>query len=218
LAEAHALTAHQFDDLEQQRQAATLGMWTFLATEVLFFGGLFLGYIVYRTLYHDEFAAGSHHLLMPLGAINTGVLLTSSLTMALAVRAAQLGQNRAVIGFLLCTVVLGAAFLGIKLYEWSIEYREHLVPGPEFVFNSPTRAIDPYRVELFFYFYFAMTALHALHMIIGIGVLLVIAWLASRRRFSAEYYSPVEIAGLYWHFVDIIWIFLFPMLYLIGHH
>jgi cytochrome c oxidase subunit 3 len=226
LAEAHALPAHQFDDLAQQREAATLGMWVFLATEVLFFGGLFLGYIVYRTLYPVEFAAGSHHLIMPLGAINTAVLLTSSWTMALAVRAAQLGQRRALIALLLCTVVLGACFLGIKMYEWWVDYREGLVPGPGFTYvsalspalteNAP--GVDPRRVEIFFLLYFFMTGLHALHMIIGIGLLLIIAFLAHRWKFSAQYYSPVEISGLYWHFVDVIWIFLFPLLYLIGHH
>ena len=216
-ARAHLLE-EQFDTLEQQHESCVQGMWLFLATEVLFFGGLIFSYIVYRYQYPREFMAGSHHLLMPLGAANTGVLLCSSLSMALAVRAAQSGQRGKLIFFLLLTMALGAAFLSIKGVEYATDWREGLVPGEHFMFASPDPQLDGRKVELFFYLYFAMTSLHAIHMLIGIGVLTVLTVLAWRRRFSPEKYTAVEVAGLYWHFVDIVWIFLFPLLYLIGHH
>jgi cytochrome c oxidase subunit 3 len=190
-------------------------MWVFLATEVMFFGGLFLGYTVYRTQHPQAFAAASHHLKMPLGAANTAVLLTSSLTVALAVHAAHLGRRRALAAFLLATIVLGLVFLGIKGMEYYYEYVEHLIPGRLFHYEGPAPAEG---VQLFFLFYFAMTGLHATHMIVGIALMTVMAVLAWRGRFSTEYYSPIEMSGLYWHFVDIVWIFLFPLLYLIGHH
>jgi cytochrome c oxidase subunit 3 len=212
--EASSALAHQFDDLEQQSEAATLGMWAFLVTEVLFFGGLFLGYVVYRSSYPEAFASGSHHLDVALGAVNTAVLIGSSLTMALAVHAAQVGRQKELVLFLLGTILLGAVFLGIKGVEYAHKFAEHLVPGPSFVFAGP----HAHQAQLFFSFYFAMTGLHAAHMVIGIGVLAVLTVMAWGGRFSAAYYAPVEISGLYWHFVDIVWIFLFPLLYLIGRH
>jgi len=212
LPETHSALAHQFDDLDQQFEASTLGMWTFLITEIMFFGGLFLGYAVYRSLYPHAFAEASRLLNYKLGAINTAVLICSSLTMVLAVRAAQLGQRRSLIVFLLLTMLLGSAFLGIKVVEYSHKFHEHLVPGPTFMFEGR----DPQHAQLFFSFYFAMTGMHALHMIIGIGILAVLVFLSWRGRFSSEYFSPVDISGLYWHFVDIVWIFLFPLLYLIS--
>lgn len=212
--EASSALAHQFDDLEQQSEAATLGMWAFLVTEVLFFGGLFLGYVVYRSSYPEAFASGSHHLDVALGAVNTAVLIGSSLTMALAVHAAQVGRRKELVLFLLGTILLGAVFLGIKGVEYAHKFAEHLVPGPSFVFTGP----HAHQAQLFFSFYFAMTGLHAAHMVIGIGVLAVLTVMAWGGRFSAAYYAPVEISGLYWHFVDIVWIFLFPLLYLIGRH
>ncbi|MBZ5542516.1 MAG: cytochrome c oxidase subunit 3 [Acidobacteriia bacterium] len=190
-------------------------MWVFLATEIMFFGGLFAGYTVYRGLYLPGFEAGSHLLNVKLGAFNTAVLLCSSLTMALAVRAAMLGRRRELVTFLILTILLGLTFVGVKMaFEWHHDYEEHLVPGIDFVSEGPNgRAI-----ELFFVFYFFMTGVHALHMVIGIAILAVLTWQASQGRFGPERYNPVEMAGLYWHFVDVIWIFLFPLLYLIGAH
>lgn len=218
MSETHSVLAHQFDDLEQQFEASTLGMWAFLITEVLFFGGLFTGYAVYRSQYPLAFAEGSLHLDYRIGAINTAVLICSSLTMALAVRSAQLGRRRSLIGFLLLTMLLGSVFLGIKVFEYSHKYHEHLIPGINFVppHEFIRYHVDPQQLYVFLSFYFAMTGMHALHMIIGVSVLTVLVVLAWRGRFSSEYYNPVEVAGLYWHFVDIVWIFLFPLLYLIS--
>ncbi len=210
--EAHALTPHlkhQFETIEQQQESSTLGMWAFLVTEVMFFGGLFGAYTVYRFLYPEAFAAASHHLNYVIGAINTAVLIGSSMTMALAVRAAQLGNRRNQVVFLLLTIVLGSTFLAVKVVEYHDKFVHHLVPGPHFHFEGPPEA------QLFFGLYFAMTGMHAVHMIIGIGMLATLTVLASRGRFSADYYTPVELGGLYWHFVDIVWIYLFPLLYLI---
>jgi cytochrome c oxidase subunit 3 len=207
--------AHHFDTLEQQAEATTLGMWVFLVTEVLFFGGLFMVYTVYRNWYPDAFAAASHSLDITLGTINTAVLITSSLTMALAVHAAQLGQRKLLMLFLLATMALGAVFLGIKSVEYYQKFVEHHVPGAGFNFEEPQCAV---HAQIFFSLYFMMTGLHALHMIIGFGIMTFMLWWAWRGTITAEYYSPIEIAGLYWHFVDIVWIFLFPLLYLLGRH
>jgi cytochrome c oxidase subunit III len=214
-----AVLAHQFDSLEQQREAATLGLWMFLATEVLFFGGLFTGYAVYRSTYPAAFAAGSERLNLLLGTINTILLITSSLTMALAVHAAQAGRRRALLTFLVLTMLLGTAFLGIKAVEWYQDYEEHLVPRLSWD-AAPWReqGINPREGELFFTLYFILTGLHGLHMVIGVGVLSVLLALAYRGAFTAGNYTGVELAGLYWHFVDIVWIFLLPLLYLIGTH
>jgi cytochrome c oxidase subunit 3 len=206
--------AHQFDDLTQQHEAATLGIWVFLVTEVLFFGGLFLAYTVYRSLYPGAFGAASRELDLALGATNTAILITSSLTMALGVHAAQLGHRRTLVAFLVLTILLGTAFLGIKGVEYYQKFVEHLVPGPSFRF-----APEHFRqAQLFFSLYFGMTGLHALHMVIGIGVLLVMLWWSWRGTITPGYYTPVEVSGLYWHFVDIVWIFLFPLLYLVDRH
>jgi cytochrome c oxidase subunit 3 len=227
--------AHHFDDAEQQYTAAGLGMWLFLATEVLFFGGLFAGYAIYRYWYPHAFVEGSHHLDVWLGGINTAILLTSSLTMALAVHAAQTTERRATVRNLVLTVLLGGAFLGIKGYEYYHKFEERLVPGHNFKIPASESAdadtdleTDKNRtpppelqeqasgpIELFFSLYFLMTGLHALHMVIGVAVLLVLIMAAARGAFSAEYFTPVEMTGLYWHFVDIVWVFLFPLLYLI---
>ncbi len=203
--------AHQFDDIEQQHESATLGMWIFLATEVMFFGGMFLGYSVYRGAYSAAYGEASRHLDIVLGAINTGVLLFSSLTMALAVHAAQLGRRRAVVMFLIATMVLGSVFLGIKSIEYYHKYEESLIPGPGFQFPGPNAT----HARIFFSFYFVMTGMHALHMVVGIGVMLVMIALTMKGRFSPQYYFPIEMTGLYWHFVDIVWVFLFPLLYLV---
>ena len=210
----HPALAHHFENLGQQKEASSLGMWVFIAQEVMFFGGLFLAYTVYRNLYPAAFAEASHHLDWKLGGINTAVLILSSLTMALAVRAAALGHRRQIVLFLIATVVLGSIFLGVKVVEYGDKFEHHLVPGPHFQFGGP----NAHPAQIFYSLYFAMTGLHALHMIIGIPIILVLAWKAHRGRFGPEYHTPVEMTGLYWHFVDIIWIFLFPLLYLVGHH
>jgi cytochrome c oxidase subunit 3 len=215
-APAHATHGlqHQFDTLGQQKEASTLGMWVFLVTEILFFGGLFLAYTIYRWQYARGFALASRHMDILLGTVNTAVLICSSLTMAMAVHSAAKGRRKPLMGYLVATMLLGAAFLGIKAVEYTEHIRHHLFPGPAFHYPGP----EARSAEIFFSLYFAMTGLHALHMIIGIGLLSVLFVLARRSRFSPEYYSPVEISGLYWHFVDIVWIFLFPLLYLIGRH
>lgn len=214
MAELAGAPAHQFDDVEQQHEASTLGMWIFLATEVMFFGGLLLGYLVYRFSYPDAFAQGSRHLDLVLGSVNTAVLLLSSFTMALAVHSAQTGRRHGVIAFLLVTALLGCVFLGIKGVEYGHKFEENLVPVRGFALLDDDTPAG--QVQLFFGIYFTLTGVHALHLIIGVGALGVLVALAWRGRFSSDYYTPVEMTGLYWHFVDIVWVFLFPLLYLIG--
>jgi cytochrome c oxidase subunit III len=206
--------AHQFETIEQQREAGTLGMWVFLVTEILFFGGMFTSYIIYRALHLQSFILGSHQLKVQFGATNTAVLIFSSLTMAMAIRSAQTGKSKkTIIGYLLLTMLLGAAFLALKLrFEWYADWKEGLIPGVSWV---PGPEHTP-GVKMFMCFYFFMTGLHALHMVVGLGILTVLVIMTARNRFSSQYYAPLEISGLYWHFVDIVWIFLFPLLYLIG--
>ena len=207
----------QFDTAAQQKDASTLGMWIFLITEVMFFGGMFLAYTVYRRTYPEIFAIASSSLNVYIGAANTVVLLCSSFTMVMAVRAAQLGRTKGIVLFLILTLLLGGVFLGVKAYEWNEKFQEHHIPGPSFHLEG--LAPDQQgHAQLFFSLYFAMTGLHALHMVIGAGLLGVLIWQARKGRFSAEYMTPVDLTGLYWHFVDIIWIFLFPLLYLIDRH
>ncbi|MFY9743586.1 MAG: cytochrome c oxidase subunit 3 family protein [Candidatus Sulfotelmatobacter sp.] len=215
---------HHFADVTQQRNAASLGMWVFLATEVMFFGGMFCAYLVYRTAYFGDFAAASKSIDATLGATNTGVLICSSLTVVLAVWAAQTARRALLVSMLVVTMLFGLAFLGIKGKEYYDKFEEHHVPGASFSFDHvpiPGHSgeyADPRHAEIYFSLYFVMTGLHALHMIVGLGIftwLLIMAW---KGRFTPEYYTPVEIGGLYWHFVDIIWIYLFPLLYLIDRH
>ena len=211
----HPYLQHHFDSMAQQAEASTLGMWTFLVTEIMFFGGLFMAYLVYRHQSPMGFQEASHHLNIYWGAANTAILIVSSLTMALAVRAAQTSQPvRTQLFWLFSTMFFGAAFLGIKAIEYTDKFKDHIVPGPNFVWHG----LYPKPAEQFYSLYFAMTGLHALHMVIGLGIMAVIAFMAWRKTFDSEYYTPVEVAGLYWHFVDIVWIFLFPLLYLIGRH
>ena len=210
----HPDLQHHFDTLEQQHEAATLGMWLFLVTEVLFFGGLFMAYMLYRVWHHEAWVAGSKELSFTLGGFNTVVLIGSSLTMAMAVHAAALGHRKAIAWWLIATIVLGLVFLGVKVEEYDQKFEHHLVPGPHFQYEGP----DAPQAQIFFSLYFAMTGLHALHMIVGIPILAYMAWRGWRGAFGPEYHTPVELTGLYWHFVDIIWIFLFPLLYLIGSH
>lgn len=203
-----------FQDLRQQREASSLGMWVFLITEVMFFGGLFLAYTVNRGLYPAVFAEASQELNVRLGGLNTAVLILSSLTMALAVRASQTDRRKQLIFFLIATLVLGSVFLGVKVVEYAEKFEHHLVPGRGFQFPGDLGA----HAQLFFSLYFGMTGLHALHMVIGAGLLLFLLREAVRGRYTPQYNSPVEICGLYWHFVDIVWIYLFPLLYLIDRH
>jgi cytochrome c oxidase subunit 3 len=213
---------HHFYDMDQQLEASTLGMWIFLVTEIMFFGGLFMAYVLYRYWYPDAWAAGSNHLNVLMGAGNTVVLIVSSLTMAMAVRSAMIGSVRKQVGYLIATIIFGSIFLVVKYFEYKEKFDHHLVPG--FNFGGPTdhthsaHAVVGPSEQLFFSLYFIMTGIHALHMVVGIGLMLVILAMAWRGKFGPKYYGPVEVSGLYWHFVDIVWIFLFPLLYLLGAH
>ncbi len=211
-ARPHPKLQPHFHSMEQQLEASTLGMWVFLVTEVMFFGGMFMAYLVYRNMYPHAWIEASAELNWKLGGLNTLVLIGSSLTMALAVRAAMLGQKRAQVINLTLTILLGFVFLIVKFFEYKAKFEHHLVPGPHF---DPTLEQG---MQIFFSLYFMLTGVHAAHMIIGIGMMSVILGMAAKGRFTPEYYTPVEIAGLYWHFVDIVWIFLFPLLYLLGRH
>ena len=239
----HRELRHHFDTMGQQKEAAVIGMWVFLLTEILFFGGLFMAYMLYRTWYFDAFAEASRSLDIFWGALNTAVLIFSSLTMAMAVRCAQTNQRKATVIWLILTTVLGMVFLGVKVIEYQDKFANYEVPGASYDFGYHERhlaaeggehaapaaggehrelSLSPEQLQqttqLYFSLYFTMTGLHALHMVIGVGIMLVITAMAWKGKFDAEYYTPVEMAGLYWHFVDIVWIFLFPLLYLVERH
>ncbi len=203
----------QFDSPEQQSEAATLGMWLFLGTELLFFGALFAAYTVYRFSYPRAFAAGSHELMMWAGAADTAILLVSSFAVAMAVHAAQTESRRLLTLLLLVAAALGGAFLVLHGYEYYRDFAEHHVPGKHFHFegNAPDN-----KVQLFYLLYFCMTGLHSIHVFVGVVLLTVMAWRAWRGNFTKEYYTPVEVSGLYWHFVDLVWVFLFPLFYLVA--
>ena len=210
---SHSLALqHHFEDAEQQKDASTIGMWVFLLTEIMFFGGLFLAYFVYRQEYPAAFASASNKTNLLIGAFNTTVLICSSLTMALAVRCAALGKKNLLVLFLILTLLLGGAFLGVKAYEYHDKYVHHEIPGAHFDCEG---CIDAGHTPLFFALYFGMTGLHASHMLIGFVLLVILIVRAQKGAFGPEYHTPVELFGLYWHFVDIVWIFLFPLLYLI---
>ncbi len=206
----------QFETLEQQNESAELGMWVFLATEVLFFGGLITAYVAYRHEFYAGFVAASRDTEYAIGTINTGVLLTSSLFMALAVRSAELGRRKALVGMLLLTILLGLAFMGLKGLEYYLDYTKHEVPGLDFRFSGP--APLAHQAAMFWTLYFFMTGLHAFHLTVGICVLAVVTVMAARGRFSPAQHTPVELTGLYWHFVDIVWVWLYPFIYLLGKH
>lgn len=227
-ADAHAhphWLMHHFDDLAQQRETITMGMWCFLITEIMMFGALFFVYSLYRFKYHYAYVAGSHLLDWKLGTINTMVLLCSSLTMVMAVHAAQLRNKKKLVFFLCLTFVLGATFLGVKAVEWTKDYYEGIMPGMLWAPKAETLAhlhpdllarFELPNLELFFIIYFCMTGLHAIHMIVGLSILLYYISLARKGGFSEGNDQPVELFGLYWHFVDVVWVFLFPLLYLTG--
>jgi len=244
----HPEVRHQFDDLQQQHDAYSLGMWAFLVQEVMFFSGMIISYFIFRYKFFQAFVDGSNHLDLYVSTANTVVLLTSSLTMALAVRAAQLDQKAKLINMMIATLVLGGVFLGVKGYEYNDKYEHHLVPGYNFEWTAPPTAAHgeaegahsddqhseftydeltaapinyasfPQQVEVFYGLYFIMTGFHALHMVIGGVVILVLIALAFKDHFSSNYYAPIEMFGLYWHFVDIVWVFLFPLLYLVDRY
>jgi cytochrome c oxidase subunit III len=207
---------HHFDDMAQQFDSATFGMWVFLLTEIMFFGGMFGAYTVYRGLYPEAFASTSLYMNPLFGAMNTAVLIVSSLSMALAVRASRLGEQKALQLFLILTMIFGIAFLVIKGFEYHehwVDMKVPLFPGHWDYSEFPQYAR---QAQIMFCFYFFMTGFHALHMVIGLGLMTTIFIMARRGAFSPAYFTPVEVSGLYWHFVDIVWIFLFPLLYLIG--
>ena len=219
---------HHFDTMAQQKEAVTLGMWVFLVTEIMFFGGMFAAYMIYRMWYPDGFAAASSQLDLLLGGINTVVLIGSSLTVALGVNAAQEGKQKQLVTFLVLTGILGLVFLVIKYFEYSSKFHLHeahhaaamvrLFPGQGWFEVTGELAPIASQMRMFMILYFALTGMHAVHMIIGIGVLSVILWMSIKGAFTPAWYAPVEIFGLYWHFVDIVWIFLFPLLYLVHRH
>lgn len=235
----------QFNTLEQQKDTASLGMWIFLVTEVMFFGGIMLAYAINRHTYFHAFAVGSNTLSIQLGTINTGVLLASSFTMAMAVWSAQTGKQKLIPMFLTLTILLGFIFFGVKYVEYAQKFHHHLVPGRNFdityCVNNPEKCedidakdlnierneieeamqADPdlnAHAQLYYSAYFGMTGLHALHMVIGAGLLIWLLRGSLAGRFTPEWNTPVDIVGLYWHFVDIVWIYLFPLLYLIDRH
>lgn len=202
---------HHFVDAEQQFDAAKMGMWVFLVTEILFFGGLFAAYIVYRAWYPELFVEASTQLDTVLGGINTLVLIGSSLTVAMAIRAAQLNKTRTIVINLAITVLLACVFMVIKYFEWTHKFHLGIFPGEFYTFDG----IDHPQAHIFFSLYYLMTGLHGIHVIIGIGLISWLVWRALKGDYGSHYYTPVEITGLYWHLVDIIWIFLFPLFYLI---
>ena len=213
---------HQFEAREQQDESYVVGMWSFLVTEILFFGALFLCYTIYRMKYPDVFSDAHEHLDWRLGALNTVILLTSSLTMALSVYSAQIGRRFGAILGMVATTGLALAFLVVKLaFEWYPKWQHHLIPGQTFHYFSGEQMgaaskVDPGKAELFFGLYFAMTGLHGIHVLIGMIIMGVLCLMLALDRPAVRYYMPIELAGLYWHFVDIVWIFLFPLFYLIG--
>ena len=235
-AHAHPGLMHHFDTMEQQKDASVFGMWVFLLTEIMFFGGMFCAYLMYRNTYYEAFSAASKTLDVRLGTVNTAVLIGSSLTMALAVWSAHMGRRLLICLFLIATMGLGTVFLGIKAVEYYQKWEESHVPGlkwstEDFVHPEPPQGgqtafqpLNPASAEhtkIYFGLYFAMTGMHALHMVIGMGIMCFLVYFAWKGRYTPEHYTLIENFGLYWHFVDIIWIWLFPLLYLISrnpHH
>ncbi len=205
---------HHFENMEQQRGAASMGMWVFLITELMFFGGMFMAYLLYRYEYFTAWQEGSQLMDFWIGTVNTAVLICSSLTMVLAMLAAQRGRRRLTSVMLTVTICFAIAFLVLKGIEYHGHWVAHEFPGSAFHFSG----IDPRHVEMFFVLYFVMTGFHALHVLVGIGLVSTVLYMNARGHFSADYHNPIENVGLYWHFVDLVWIYLYPLLYLIGHH
>ena len=204
---------HHFDSAEQAFESSKLGLWIFLVTEILLFGGLFVAYTIFRGLYPATFHEASHHLNKVLGSINTVVLICSSLMMALAVDRVRQNDRDKAHQYMLMTLFFAACFMIIKYVEYSHKFHEGLLPGAHFTFAG---LIDDPKVPLFFSLYFMMTGLHGIHVLVGMGLIMWILVRSNRGDFSSSYYTPVELVGIYWHLVDLIWIYLFPLLYLIG--
>jgi cytochrome c oxidase subunit 3 len=221
---------HHFETEEQQREAGSFGMWLFLLTEIMFFGGMFFAYLLYRNWYYDAFVVASNQLNIGMGTANTAILITSGFFMALAVWAAEVRKRKLLVWMLIFTTLFGLAFLGVKYFEYKEKYELHHIPGDSFDVSQfinpaayglkepPLPPDQAQKTQIFFFLYFAMTGMHALHMIIGIVLLFWLIGRAQRGDFSAGYVAPIENFGLYWHFVDIVWLFLFPLLYLINRH
>jgi cytochrome c oxidase subunit 3 len=235
VAEGHAVNEHpahlrhHFETVEQQREASSFGMWLFLLTEIMFFGGLFAAYLIYRNWYYPAFVAGSHQLSIWLGGINTVVLISSSFTMAMGVYSAEMKNKRGLLLALGATLILGLVFLGIKAVEYTEKYEKHHIPGANFSIEEFVNPADltkdkplaydmAEKTQMYFSLYFAMTGMHALHMIIGIAILTILMIRAWGGAYTDGHMTTIENFGLYWHFVDIVWIFLFPLLYLISRH
>ena len=207
-----AILYEHFSDIEQQRESSTAGIWVFIGSEIMFFGVLILAFTVYRFSYAQAFSDGAQELNVVLGAINTAILFTSGLTMSLAAATNKMGAKFLTILLLLATALLGAVFLAIKGIEYHDDWSKGLFPGEGFHWsesNSP-------QVQLFFVLYFIMTGFHALHLVVGIGLIVILSWLVLSGRIHKERFMPLEVAGIYWHFVDMVWIFLFTLLYLLG--
>ncbi len=202
---------HHFVDSEQQFDSAKMGMWIFLVTEVLFFGGLFAAYIIYRAWYPELFTLASEELNTLWGGVNTIVLIGSSLTVAMAIKSAQLNQIRNISINLGITIALACVFMVIKYFEYTHKFHLGIFPGEFYTYEG----INHPKANIFFSLYYLMTGLHGIHVLVGIGLMIWLLIKASKGAFNSEYYTPVEITGLYWHLVDIIWIFLFPLFYLI---
>jgi cytochrome c oxidase subunit III len=215
------VVGHHFGNAEQEFSAAKLGFWIFLCTELLMFGGLFVGFIYYRTFLAETFLAAHHTLSKPLGVVNTVVLITSSLTMALAIRSAMVNKQKQMMAFLWITLICASAFMVIKLgFEWPAKFAHGTLPGK---FFDTEHAVQAYPFlaglespQIFYSLYFVMTGLHGIHVIIGMGLILALILRGMRGEFYSGFYTPLEITGLYWHFVDLVWIFLFPLFYLVG--
>jgi cytochrome c oxidase subunit III len=224
-----AYLRHHFATVGQQRETASFGMWLFLLTEIMFFGGLFAAYLIYRNWYYPAFVAGSHQLSILLGTVNTAVLICSSFTMAMGVYSAEMKRKGALVMWLLLTILLGVVFLGVKADEYHEKWEKHHVPGLNFSINDFVHGSEAYpeeklpvdmaqKTQVYFSLYFAMTGMHALHMIIGISILIILVIRARQGAYTEGHMNTIENFGLYWHFVDIVWIFLFPLLYLISRH
>jgi cytochrome c oxidase subunit III len=221
---------HHFESVEQQFDTTNFAMWLFLLTEVMFFGGLFTAYMIMRNWYYPAFVEASHQLNIGWGTANTAVLILSSFTMAMGVWSAEMRKKGMLLLFLSLTFVLGLAFLGIKSIEYHEKWEKHHVPGlnfsvSDFVKQNPAYPDDPplpldmaEKTQVYFSLYFAMTGMHALHMVIGISILLILVIRARQDAYTEGHMTTIENFGLYWHFVDIVWIFLFPLLYLISRH
>ena len=219
---------HHFETVEQQRETASLGMWVFLLTEIMFFSGLFCAYLIFRNWYHAAFVVASNTLDVTLGTINTAVLICSSFTMAMGVYSAEMRRRKHLVLYLVATLILGSTFLGIKAIEYHDKYVEHHIPGANFSIENFVHPNDPkeppvsvdmaQHTPIYFELYFGMTGMHALHMVIGVALLIILIFRAQAGEFTAGHVTTVENFGLYWHFVDIVWIFLFPLLYLISKH